>query len=197
MESVQTSPLSVQGSGQESEALRQHPLYQIVYIDHEACDKPLDQIVECLKARLPKILEVGKKLQGADWIVRAILTGIECIPAVEPDKAIPALEQARQYLQMLGIADPLLYPRMLTHEDLKQAYEELLERAWYHQALTDPNPPPSERKANEIADRLDAIEAKYGKDGLRLKDEFQRGFLLGKLAALQWVVGVDMYLADS
>ena len=87
---------------------------------------------------------------------------------------------------------------MRSHEELSRADDELTEKVWYYRNLVYLNEVLAREKtplAAAIRDRflreMRIIEQKYGMENLEPLDDFYWGYLMGKLSAIRWTLGLD------
>jgi hypothetical protein len=84
---------------------------------------------------------------------------------------------------------------MRTHDEIKQAENEMFDRVWYHRSFAR-----AEREGKEpqvAVAPMREVEAKYAKNTLTRLSEFQLGMLHGKLSALRWVMGSEWDSLDT
>ena len=83
-------------------------------------------------------------------------------------------------------------PKQRSKREILEAEQEFYERVWYSRYACDPFPLPYADKLKEkFKDWPEALKADTE------MDEYERGFLLGKLSAIRWVTGYYWDMLDS
>jgi len=89
--------------------------------------------------------------------------------------------------------------KMREKEDIRKAENEFFDRVWY---MRHKNSAKEFHTWNPdiLAGALKAakeVEEKYGKQSLRVKTNYDAGFINGKLSALRWVLGDEWDFLDT
>ncbi|MCX5310686.1 PIN domain-containing protein [Streptomyces sp. NBC_00154] len=79
--------------------------------------------------------------------------------------------------------------------EILEAQEEYFDRIWYTRSIARRAEKPSEEDLGKLA--RERIEKKYGAETLLPADDWEYGFLNGKLSALRWVLGSEWDFLDT
>jgi hypothetical protein len=137
-------------------------------------------------------------LVEAGWVLRPTVEGL----GLEPPAGLEDEDAIAKKLDELGIE---LFPEEMpsrTWDEIADAGREFFDRIWYERKLVYLAEPASEHKTspNIIAGMLKAmreVEEKYGKDNLKVENDFDWGMINGKLSALRWLEGNEWDFLDT
>ncbi len=74
--------------------------------------------------------------------------------------------------------------------EIQKAEQELFDKRWYRKHRASGSPKVGEKAARKI-------EKKYGKENLRVDNDYKQGMLDGKHSAIRWVLGDEWDNLDT
>jgi hypothetical protein len=147
-----------------------------------------------LKDRLSHLSELAGTLADAGWPVQLTISGLAFQSPNSTEGDEEDAEEVKEQLSLLGIQDEFSGSPSRSLNDILDGEDEYCDRTWYEesdQRFRDLSTPICTCCVDDLTEKMAEMEKQYGRRGLMIGSEYERGILHGKLEALRWVLGDD------
>lgn len=165
---------------------------EITFITEDAKGLEGAEMTQYLKERLRYLADLADKLSADGWSVQLTIRGLAFQPPEGPADTQKAAEAMQERLKQLGIPDLVRPWASHSIDDLEMTEDEYSDRAWYEQAdrvLRDRSTGLCCCCEDSMIKRMKQLEEWFGRRGLMVADDYERGMLHGKIQAMRWMLG--------
>jgi hypothetical protein len=171
--------------------------FEMPFLDQHVDDPTGAELLEQLRARLPRILDAAAKLILAGWSMQRTINGLSFkAPSDQTNET-----SIEKQLTELGIDTEIEWSPSRTLAEIGAAEQAFADRVWYERKLTYLKEPGPDRHTNaaSISGMLKAmreVERRYG-NNLTVENDYEWGTINGKLSTLRWILGHEWDMLDT